>query len=175
MDRRAWRSRAGPRREALDEGRDEPVDGRLVDHVVVVEHQDRAVSGRCDAVEDAGQGELGIEGPGVERRGVLRSTRQACRGRREIASEPDDVVVARVERQPRAPDVRLTQPVGEQGALAEAGGRRDEHEASLGGGVEPGPQPLAVDVAPAPRLDAELRRDQGISPWHLHRDRSAFQ
>ena len=58
----------GARREALDEGRDEPMDGRLIDQVVVVEHQDRAVSGRCDAVEDAGQGELGIEGLGVERR-----------------------------------------------------------------------------------------------------------
>ncbi len=42
------------------------MDGRLIDQVVVVEHQDGAVSGRCDAVEDAGQGELGIEGLGVE-------------------------------------------------------------------------------------------------------------
>src|SRR5450756_830341 len=65
-------------------------------------------------------------------------------------------------------DGRLTQPVGEQGALAEAGRRRDEHESSLGGGVELFPQPLAVDVAPAARLDAELRRDQGIAPGHLH-------
>ena len=54
----------GPRRETLDEGRDEPMDGGLIDDVVVVEDEDRAVSGRCEAVEDVGQGELGIEGPG---------------------------------------------------------------------------------------------------------------
>jgi hypothetical protein len=81
VDRHAWRSRPGGRgggggvrwwgwggardpgawREALDEGRDELMDGRLIDQVVVVEHQDRAVSGGRDAVEDAGQGELGVE------------------------------------------------------------------------------------------------------------------
>ena len=161
----------GSRRKTLDEGCHEAMDGRLLDDVVVIEHEHRAASGRCKAVEDGGKGELGVEGPGVELPGALRFARQARRRRGEVSSEPDDVVVARVERQPRAADGRLIQPVGQQGALAEAGRRGDEHEASLGGGVELGPQPLAVDVAPAPRLGAELRRDQGISPWHRHRDR----
>ena len=122
------------------------MDGRLLDDVVVVQDEDHPAARGCKALEDADEDELGIEGRGIELRPVLRCVHEACRGRREVPREPDDVVVARVERQLRTPDVLLAQPVGEQGALAEAGGRRDEHQASLGGGVELDPQPRASTV-----------------------------
>ncbi len=167
----------GPRGEPLDEGRDKPVDGGLTDHVVVVEHQHRPAGrpiprGLLDQGDDTGQGELRIERlAGVTSGHTLGRAPQLCRRSLEVAGEAGDVVVARIERQPRAADVRLGDPGGEQGALAEAGRRRDEHETSLRHALEPGAQPFAIDRARDPRLDAELRREKGIWSWLWHRDR----
>ncbi len=73
-----------PEREALDEGRDEPMDGRLVDHVVVVEHEDTSPAGPFRersryGVEDAGKGELGVERAGTGRARRISSIRPARR------------------------------------------------------------------------------------------------
>ena len=166
-----------PGREPLDERRDEPMDRPFVDHVVVVEHEHhlacRPVRERGGhRVEDAGERELRVERLGRVALGdLLDPAREEARSGREVADEADHVVVARVERDPRAADVRLARPGGQQGGLAEPGRRSDEQEPSLGRALQQGAQPRPLDQPSAPRPDPDLVREEEVGPWHRHRHR----
>ena len=105
-----------PGREPLDERRDKAMDRRLLDHVVVVQHQHHLASDPIrerggNRVEDAGERELRVDGLGRVALGDhLDPAREVARSGREVSDEADHVVVARVERKPRAADVRLARP-----------------------------------------------------------------
>ena len=148
----------GTDRQALDEGRHQLMDGRLVDDVIVVEHEDdrawRRVVNISEPVQDAGHRELGVERPfSVEGGPAPRQLRDRPD---QVAAEADEVVVGGIERQPAGPGFGRGEPLREQGALAETRRCGDEHESHLGRGLEPGQEPLADDESPGPRLDTQL-------------------
>ena len=127
---------SGSWRQALDNRPDESVNSSVVDQVVVIEHNHCAARRRLldalsDPIKDARQCQVGIECRGGLERGCLCLRRpEPCRGS-EIAGKSNDVVVACIERYPRASSSRRADPLGEQGALAEAGRRRNEDESRL--------------------------------------------
>ena len=153
------------RRQVVEQERHPGLDLRVVDHVVVIEHQHDVIGRGAQAVEQRGQG--GLDG---RRRCVEQRADRVGDARCRLLEPGDDigpercgVVVAGVERDPRGGSPGFgaaRQPVGEQRGLPEARRRGDERQPRPCPAIQQLGQARTRDHAGAAAGGMELGREQ---------------
>ncbi|MEM8705195.1 MAG: hypothetical protein AAGE98_01980 [Actinomycetota bacterium] len=149
----------------FDEALERLVDPRVVDQVVVVDHQGRRWRGG-ELVRDPLDQRERVDGRGGDRRpnGALETRVEPGERADDVAPEAGRVTIRSVALQPRA--VRaLTLPRSEQGRLARAGGGAHQHDADeriSRGGIEHVVEPIAGDEFGRERRRGQLRRHQRL-------------
>jgi hypothetical protein len=138
------------RRQVIDEKIEDLMDRRVRNHMIIVEDQDAAVGVRQERVDQARQqGQRGRRLWRAEQRqaGGSQAGHPAVQRGDQIVHEAGGLRVGRIECQPShaAPGLCLgVQPLGQQRAFAEAGGRRKQGESAAQARIEalgePGPR-----------------------------------
>ena len=160
------------RRAVLDKEADEPPNRLRRDDVVVVEDQhERLVGGRHGIDKDGPDEVRGCVRSRADqakrRRLCLRSDRPKRGG--EVADEPDEVVVSRIERQPGERHATCCEPARERDRLAVSGRCRQEGQAGrvIERPVEEralDPNALAVTGAPGAGITSFVRTSGTVAP-----------
>lgn len=107
------------------------VDLRRIDEVVVVQHEDGQGIQLAQVVDQRGQDRVGrrrLRLPEFARYALADGRVDGLQGRDEIGQEAGDVMVLRVQRQPRRRVLAGRDPGADDGRLAESGRRRYESE-----------------------------------------------
>ena len=137
------------------------VDRPRVNAVVVVQHQHDVRRQGGELVDERCQRRLDRWRLGRPERGehaLAHARSDGSKGLHQVRQEPGRFGIALVQREPRDRQPALRDPFRDQGALAEAGRRRDERQPALEPLVEPLVEAGAEDDPGSARRDVELGR-----------------